>query len=305
MTPRHPLPSSLQHGPFLAREAALGRGRLRGPDLTAPFAGTRDLAAAEASLLRLCRAFALRMPPRAFYCGPTAAGLLGIPLPPWWPPLPLHVGVRAGERRVVAAGIRAHHLTACRDELGSLGGLRMTSPERTWCDLAAALTLPQLVGAGDFLLWRRGPLTSLPRLETAVAQFPGRRGTRMLRTALPLLSGRSDSPPESEIRVAILAAGLPAPEVNAPVYTSRGLFVAQPDLTWPAYRVALEYEGDHHRTDPAQWNEDIRRINALQLIDWIAIRASSPDYRDPSQLIHKLRTALRAGGWNGSPLRHW
>jgi hypothetical protein len=292
-------------GPFLTRDAALARGRLRGGDLTVPFAGTRDLASAEASLLRLCLAFALRMPPRAFFCGPTAAGLLRIPLPTDHAGLPLHVGVRSGERRVDAAGIHPHHLTLRDDDLAFVAGLQLTSPERTWCDLGGSLTLPQLVGAGDFLLWRRNPATSLVRLQTAVAQFTGRRGTRALRTALPLLSSRSESPPESEIRIAILHAGLPAPEVNDPIRDASGLFVAQPDLSWRRFRVALEYEGDHHRRDRTQWNEDIRRINALQLINWVAIRATSPDYRDPAELIHKLRIALMAGGWDGRRTRQW
>lgn len=304
MAPRHPLPPSLLTGPFLARGAMLARGRLRGPDLTAPFAGTRDLARAETSLLRLCLAFALRMPPRSFFCGPTAAGLLRIPLPVGHPWLPLHIGVRTGERRVEATGIRSHHLTLLEGDLAFSAGLALTSPERTWCDLAGSLTLPQLVGAGDFLLWRRNPASSLVRLETAVARFPGRRGPRMLRLALPLLSDRSDSPPESEIRIAILQAGLPAPDVNEPVRNAVGQFVATPDLSWRRFRVALEYEGDHHRRDRIQWAEDIRRINALQLINWIAIRAHSPDYRDPAGLIGRLRTALMAGGWDGRPIRH-
>ena len=305
MTPRHPLPPSLLIGPFLARDATLARGRLRGRDLTAPFAGTRDLATAEASLLRLCRAFALRMPPRSFFCGSTAAGLLRIPLPVGHPWLPLHVGVCPGERRVQSAGIRPHHLTLLEGDLAFSEGLALTSPERTWCDLAGSLTLPQLVSAGDFLLWRRNPVTSLARLETAVAQFPGRRGVRLLRIALPLLSVRSDSPPESEIRITILQAGLPAPDVNAAVRDAFGQFVARPDLSWRRFRVALEYEGDHHRTDRIQWTEDIRRINALQLINWVAIRAHSPDYRDPADLLRKLGTALMAGGWDGRCVRHW
>lgn len=93
--------------------------------------------------------------------------------------------------------------------------------------------------------------------------------------------------------------------MNEPVRNSLGKFVATPDLSWRRFRVALEYEGDHHRRDRAQWSEDIRRINALQLINWIAIRAHAPDYRNPAGLIHKLRTALLAGGWDGRQTRHW
>lgn len=294
----------MRAAPFRTRESGLSPSRLRGADLAAPFYGTRVATPAAPTGLEVAQAFALRLPSRAFYCGPTAAGLHGIRLPVGFPIIPLHVGVRAGDRRVDAARIRPHQLKLT-DDLRLVHGLRVTSPERTWVDLATHLTLGQLVAAGDTLLWWRHPLTTRSRLEEFVSGCPARHGAARLRIALPLLHARADSAPESELRVAILAAGLPAPEVNVPISDSRGRSIASTDLSWPKYRVALEYEGDHHRTEKGQWTEDIRRINELQRAAWTTIRASAPDYRDPRRLITMLRRMLTDAGWDGVPITHW
>lgn len=248
----------------------------------------------------------LRLPWYAFFCRETAAELRGIPLPMRVVrSADLHVGVRAGRRRVDARGIEAHHLTLVDGDVVIWKGIRMTSVARTWIDLAAVLTLSELVAAGDAVLWRKHPLSTRARLRYAVDAYSGRRGVADLRRALPLLTDRADSPPESELRVAILEAGLPAPEINAPVSSPDGAFVAQPDLSWRRYRTALEYEGDHHRVDRSQWFEDIRRINELQKIRWAGIRASASDYRDPRNLIEQLTASLFNGGWDGRRIRHW
>lgn len=180
-------------------------------------------------------------------------------------------------------------------DLGSVQGLPLTSPARTWCDLAASgLRRPELIAAGDRLLWRRDPLASDRDIRSALARYEGRRGSRLLRDALPMLTSRSDSAPESELRTAIIDADLPRPEVNAEIVDARGRFLAQPDLVWRAAKVALEYEGDHHRTDRDQWHRDLERFSRLQENGWIVLRASAADYRDSSALIARLERLLRA-----------
>lgn len=113
-----------------------------------------------------------------------------------------------------------------------------------------------------------------------------------MRAAIPLLSDRSDSAPESEIRVAIWSRGLPQPLINHPVRDSRGVTVATPDFIWPLFRVALEYEGDHHRVDAKQWHYDVERFGRMQEIGWVALRGTSRDYRDPGPLLQRLEAIL-------------
>lgn len=293
----HSLPPELwgpAFGVSEARRLGVTPSQLRSRRLVHPFWGIR--AESDRAGRDLILAFGPRMPPRAFFYGTTAALLHGLPLPSRLTRnvLPLHVGVAAGERRVDARDIAAHHVTIGQADLGLIAGLRVTSVERTWCDLATAgLTLGELVAAGDAALWRHGPKTELRLIRAATARYAGRRGARLIRDALPLLTDRSDSPPESELRVAFIGAGLPAPLANHPIH-HRGTLIATPDLSWPELHVLVEYEGEHHRTDARQWAYDIERYAQLAELGWTVIRATAADYRDPSSLIARVGRALAA-----------
>lgn len=284
---------------FLYRDglaAGIGRGKLRGPAYSRPFSGIRserELDDAGA----LARAFLLRLPDRAFFFGRTAAALHGLPVPSRLAdPLPLHIGVTAGAPRVHAEKVVGHHVRVGALDLMQVGRLPVTTPERTWCDLAAdgSFALGALVAAGDRILWHRDPLGTRDSLIATVNRYEGRRGTRMMRTALPLLTDRSDSPPESELRLAIIVGGLPVPEINRPIRDSAGRLVATPDLSWPSRRVALEYEGDHHRVDRDQWHRDLERFGRLQELGWIVLRATAADYRHPDALLRRAGSVLRS-----------
>ena len=106
-----------------------------------------------------------------------------------------------------------------------------------------------------------------------------------------MLVTTSDSPPESELRIAFYLAGLPIPLANFPIRVA-GKLVASPDLCWPAFRIAVEYEGDHHRTDAKQWHYDIERYARLQELGWLVIRATAADYADPTALISRVIRAM-------------
>jgi len=290
------LPDPLRDRPFTVYEAlALGvpHSRLRSTRLERPFWGVRSGRRVQG--VGILKAYALRMPRHAFFIGTTAALLHELPLPPSRDAiLPLHVAVPAGKRRVSARDIMPHHVTIAAQDVVEFEGVRVTTLERTWCDLAASgLTVSQLVAAGDAALWHRHPRTTLRRMAGAAARYDGRRGAATIRASLPLLDGRADSAPESELRVAISLAGAPAPEVNSAVLDGRR-FVATPDLSWPRHRVALEYEGDHHRTDARQWHHDIARYSRLQELGWLVFRATAADYRDPSAIVSRVIRAIES-----------
>jgi hypothetical protein len=206
-----------------------------------PESAVQDLAGRAAALLSV-------LPEGTVVGGLTAAELHGF----WLPDRPsnrlefiarrdaadpeAHSGSRRAEVR-----LRRQHLdprdTAVRE------GLPVSSAERTWVDIAAQLTTADLVAAGDSAL--RGDAT-LERLTEATARARHCRGVRRARAALPLLDRRSRSRPESHLRYAIVSAGLPAPEVNKPVYSSYGEWLSEPDLSYEDVRLALEYNGADH-----------------------------------------------------------
>lgn len=309
MTARIPLPDGWADRPFRTGDAVgagVSRSRLDGGDLDRPFWGVRVPAEVSTSgrgyattneVEALCRALLVRMPREAFFTHGTAALLLGFPVPSRLARLrPLHVGVPAPTRPMEARDVVGHRLSLSQDDLVDRGRLRLTGPARTWLDLATALTLHELVAVGDYLIRRRSPLVTVGELTAALQAYPGRRGLQRARAALPLLRTRSESPRESVLRVIIVLAGLPEPECNFEVFDTDGMFLARGDLVYPAYKLLLEYQGDQHRTDRAQWRSDIRRTGRLEDNGWQVIQFTDDDLRDPAALVARIRLRLRARG---------
>jgi hypothetical protein len=179
-------------------------------------------------------------------------------------------------------------------------GIRTTTQARTLCDLASILDEEDLLAVADYLLWwRRSDQDRVAPAEIAAAidRHPTSRGIAKLRAIYPHASDRSDSAPESKIRYRILRAGLPVPRVNLEAFGSDGRFLAMPDLSYPEYRIALDYEGDHHRTDRDQWEKDIHRVPRLEDAGWQHTRISRGDLRDSSDFLARLNRRLRERGW--------
>ena len=174
-----------------------------------------------------------------------------------------------------------------------LGPLRVTSPARTWADLAALLTVDELVVAGDRLVGLPQPLATPTEISDAVTDRRGLRGSRNLAYALELVRAGSRSPRETRARLALVRAGLPEPELNAPIAV-RGRTL-HGDLVYRSRRVVLEYEGDQHRTDAGQWAHDLERYNDLSEAGWLVIRASRK--LSDTDLAARATRALISRGW--------
>lgn len=293
--PRIALPPGLRNGPFTTRTAAefgVGQGRLRGADLVKPFHGIRS----PRRLLTVAhRASALqqRMPEADFFCGVTAALLVGIPLPLRLEQADtLHVGVPAPLRACRAAGVIGHKLQVSAGDVRRWGDLRVTTIARTWCDLAAVLDLEDLVAAGDFIIHHKHPLVTRDELRAAVARHPGRRWRARLREALELLDDHADSPPESVIRATIVRAGITGLRANFRIVDARGETLAHGDLCFPAHRVIFEYQGDYHRTEVERWRKDRTRRARLAAAGWHVIEIAADELDDRRMLLQLVRDAL-------------
>lgn len=297
--PRLSLPHPLTEQPFRTRDAGLTAKRLRGDDLDRSVWGVRrELTEAGDVLTTRCRMFAARMPPGAFFSHNTAALLMGVPLPyALEEDERLHIGIAAPARAPHATGIAGHQLHLTAREIITVDGLPATNAARTWCDLASMLSLHDLVAAGDFLLRRRLPLTTLSELQRLSRSYSGRRSMTTIPEALPLLSNRSESRPESRLRVILAQAGLPHPRVNHEiVLTEDGSFV-RTDLAFDTLRVLIEYQGDYHRKVQGQWRKDMTRRSRLEAQNWIVIELNADDLRDPDELAGRIRLILQRRGW--------
>ena len=169
--------------------------------------------------------------------------------------------------------------------------LATTGPVRTWCDLArSGATVLELVAVGDALA--RAHLDAVAALEAAVSSGDGRRGVRTAREALTLLDARAESIMESWLRVVLVLAGVPAPVPQLEIFDPAGRFVARVDLAWPAERLVVEYDGDHHR-DRATWVRDLRRREDLERLGWRVVVVTAHDVlRAPVDLVHRVVARL-------------
>lgn len=303
MNARLPLPPTLAATGFTiasARSLGIGEKRLRGRDLQAPFWGVRSLGS-EATPRSLAQAYAVRMPIGRFFSHVTAAELHGIPLPRSLEArLAVDVSTTVGRAMPTGRRVIGHRLHIDPRDLVLVDGMPVTSRARTWCDLATALPAEDLIAAGDFLLWWRHPppiYLNASELVEMVERHPGRRSHGVLTECVMSLSDRADSPPESKMRRRFCLAGAPEPDVNIPVYDDTGAFVGQPDLSYPRYRVAFDYEGDHHRANRVQWGKDLARAPRFEDAAWSYLRAGAPDLTDSRRIISLLFRRLSSGGY--------
>ena len=280
-----------------ARDLGFGRGKLRSKQLTRPFHGVR--APVSGGLLELCRAYATRMHPAHAFSHATAAALWGMPLPRSVDEGVIHVSAPAPLRAPEGKRVSGHRVTGlvAMDRVG----LRVTTPALTWVQLSEALAPHDLVAAADYAITGNPfvnvlPLATLAELGAAHARGAG-RGRRARALALPLVQAGALSRPESLVRVLLMRAGIPAPQVNASIVDARGSFVAMPDLAWPEFTFAIEYEGDHHR-EVRQFRRDIRRIEVLIDLGWSVMKVSADDLFDrPDELIARVLQRLISRGW--------
>jgi very-short-patch-repair endonuclease len=284
-----PLPRHLQAVPFTtgqARASNLTPSRLRSSDLQHPFRGVHVATAIELGFVERCRALQLRLPPAARFSDTTAARIIGIPLPPGTDSRRLHVTVPSPDRAPVRQLVIGHSRHGEPIDTREWNGLRVSSPERAWCELGATLKLPDLVAAGDYLIHHRLPITTRGRLTDAAARYARGRGSRELIEAIALLDDRAESPQESRLRVILTRAGI-ATVSNLTIRTRRGE-TFRADLAIPDHGILIEYQGDYHR-DPQQYRADMTRISKLEADDHYVILVNANDLADPTELVARVR----------------
>lgn len=114
-------------------------------------------------------------------------------------------------------------------------------------------------------------------IELLAERYRGRRHIRRAHRALALVDPGAESPRETWLRLLLIRAGFPSPNTQIPVYDQYGQLVAVLDMGWKHLKIAVEYDGDQHRTDRRQFYKDIRRAEAVAELGWIHIRITAED----------------------------
>jgi hypothetical protein len=189
-------------------------------------------------------------------------------------------------------GIVAREQLLADDEARRVAGLPVTTPVRTAYDMGRYLPRGQAVARLDALM-RATPFSTEDVLLVA-ERYPAARGIRRLRSVLRLVDGGASSPKETWLRLLLVDAGLPTPTTQIPVVEGyRAL--AMLDMGWPEFGVAVEYDGDHHRSDRGQYIKDQWRLRKLAELGWVIIRVIAED--KPVDVVERVRRALLGRGW--------
>ncbi|MGO4533740.1 hypothetical protein [Leifsonia sp. 2MCAF36] len=259
------------------------RRAVYGSHLHRPFHGMRADGPAETHL-SLCRQAAVVLPAEALFSHRSAAVIHRMPLPGWAETRSVEVAVFEPARPPRRKGVIAHQLTPDEHRWSIVEGLRVVAPQDAWAQLSSQLAVPDLVAIGDYLITGDEPYSGTPPpatmqdLEAAARRHGRRRGVTSLREALGRVRYGSLSPQESRLRLALEDAGLPAPALNHVVRSPEGdRTEAMIDLAYPDALVAIEYLGDHHRTDTAVYRNDIRRRERLVDLGWEVIFVTAAD----------------------------
>lgn len=316
-----PLPKDIgaQFSTAAALRAGVSRARLRALDLTSPFHGARrtasDIAeqekeiAEDTSPLARTRADAQRMKAKArtfltvmapggFICGRSAAVIREYPVDA---PDELEVAVLSPSRAPRGAGVKGRRIEPWMVAIDELDGIPITSPATTWTMLAKHLSVRELIIVGDAIVQiprddrgrQRPELVAATVEQLREAVGAGRHvGVRKLRRALERIRVGSSSPLETDFRLDAEDAGLPEPELDVEVYDEHGRRLGISEFAYPTVKIAIEVEGDHHRTSKKQWNRDMQKYRDYSAAGWETVRLTSQDIRWTRCATQIVRDAL-------------
>jgi hypothetical protein len=286
--PTPPVPPRV-HGP-------LDRGRALADGITDWHLRHRDVARSSrdtylpraAGELDRIHAVLLGAPDDAVVSHLTAAQLWGFQVPLVSQERRVHLTVASNARLRHRRDRRIHFSHVPVPETRRRQGVVVTSPSRTWIDLAAVVPPAALLAVTDQMLARGFPRDEFPAILRRSAR---RRGVAVARRVVPCADPLAGSPMESVLRWLIHEAGLPTPVLQH-VVRAGGRFLGKVDLAWPDRRVIVEFDGDVHR-DRRVFVDDVRRQNGLVLAGWTVLRFTSADLLGrPEQVLATIRAAL-------------
>lgn len=304
MRPSLPLPFSLSFAPFTvheARAASLSSGRLRSSDLVSAGRLLYLPTGWDFEIRGLARALSAATP-GAWISHLTAAVVLGLWLPTWFRDCrELHLSKPRNLPPVRREGVVGHTVLAFDTEVMVLDGMRISTPARTWLDLASIIPLADLVAVGDQLIRqprpgleaRAAPWSTPQELHEMLKRHPKLKGIVKAREAAKLNRCGADSPPETFLRLALSAAGLPEPELQLRLVEADPYSPAA-DMGYRAQRIAIQYDGGHHLTREQQ-SRDNRRDETFNAAGWRYFKFNVDDLaHDFRRAVNQVRIALQS-----------
>ena len=214
---------------------------------------------------------------------------------------PVHVGLPHQSRSMKQLPwIRVHRPEKVfAGEIRRVGGVRVSSPERLFLEMAGVLDLWDVVVLGDQLVRvprrqyeeRSEPWTTPQQLWKCLSRHPSTVGIVNARAAAELVRVGSDSPPETLLRLSILEAGLSEPELQCRLDPTDPRS-PRADMAYRDKKLALQYEGEHHFTAEQQAVDQGRNWQ-FAARGWSVMLANRVDLQERfSGVVRRVATVL-------------
>lgn len=285
----------LLRGRVFTRAEALSAGmtprKLRGPSVRRIHRGVYADPALPLTLPVLVAADLLHLPDDVALSHTTALAWYGLSLRP---DSPRHYSTNTASQIDTGDVVLHRRLGPLHPAL--VRSVPVLGPDRTLVDCATLLSPREIVRAGDHLV-RHGLTT--PEHFADYAYDRHLNGVVRARLASLFVRERVDSVRETDMRLVIVQAGLPEPEVNATILADDGTFLARGDLVYRDWRVIVEYDGWHHERDARQRQKDLWRRERLEAAGWTVIVVTAADLEHRAALIARVWEAMRRGGYAG------
>jgi predicted transcriptional regulator of viral defense system len=197
-------------------------------------------------------------------------------------------------------GVRVHKAPyPAPSEVRTAYGIPCTTVARAIVDLAGTHGIDKLREAVEMAA-TRGVL-DIAAVEAVLDNGPRRRGAPALRIVLDEWRPVAETARYSTIRSLfeakllplVAAAGLPIPEMNAPVRTAER--VLEVDLFWPEQRFVVEADSRRHHAIEVAFERDHKRTRELIAAGYGVLRVSWREAeREPQAVFAVIRTELEA-----------
>jgi very-short-patch-repair endonuclease len=187
----------------------------------------------------------------------------------------------------VPAGVITRADSILAEEIQKLDGLAVTSPERTAFDIGRRGRLDDAVARLDALA--QATDLKVSAVEELVSQRRNTRGLRQLEAVLNLVDADAESPKETWLRLLVIRAGYPRPRTQIPVLSPDGRRWYYLDMGWENIKLAIEYDGDHHRTTRARFSYEIERAEDLHVLGWTVVKVAAR--HQPASVLRRVQRA--------------
>ncbi|PXW35341.1 UNVERIFIED_CONTAM: very-short-patch-repair endonuclease [Williamsia faeni] len=192
-------------------------------------------------------------------------------------------------------GIKVRRLQIDENEYTGINGSLVTTLARTAIDLGRFNSRDDAVSALDSLARRHPGL--LEDVRRALKWWERHWGIGKAITAFKLVDPLSESPWETRVRLILVDEGFHGFVLQHEVMGGRYRL----DAAWPHLLVAVEYDGEHHRSSE-QHARDLERWNRLRAAGWVVITVTAQNIRSGrDEFVEQLRRELTLRGWTPKP----